>query len=108
VENQIAEKLREARALIERGWCQKDTAIDRKGNSVDVFSPLATRWCIYGAVAAITENNYVPADIADVLREGLPVGALVSQWNDTPGRTQAEVLDLFDRAIAKAEASVNV
>lgn len=54
-----------------------------------------------------------PASIArrvvwDVLADGRPkaISPAPIEWNDTPGRTQAEVLALLDRAIAAAQVSV--
>jgi hypothetical protein len=32
-------------------------------------------------------------------------GHCIPEWNDTPGRTQVEVVAAFDRAIALARAS---
>jgi hypothetical protein len=93
----VADKLREARALIERGWCQGDYVC---GTSV----------CVYGAIQATLygdpEDCSVTADEEEVvvlLKEATGSAALV-QWNDCPGRTQAEVLAAFDKAIQLAEA----
>jgi hypothetical protein len=92
MENQIAEKLKEARALIERGWCQK--SFEKDG-----------RYCIEGAVMTLYDSldtgQYKA--VLTALESEIDTVSLIS-WNDRRGRKQHEVLDLFDRAIAKAEA----
>lgn len=95
----VIEVLKESRALIEKGWCQIHTAVNHSGQSTWTGCPTACKWCAFGAVMAVTGDWNKPYAI---LRD-LTVGSL-AEWNDAPGRTQAEVLDLFDRAIAKAES----
>jgi hypothetical protein len=96
VGNQIAEKLREARALIERGWCQGSSSRNNEDGT--------TSYCLLGALSTVNKRYHVYYTAKDHVEEILEVPIPV--WNDAPGRTQAEVLDLFDRAIAKAEAGV--
>lgn len=98
----VADKLREARALIERGWTQ--------GNYVEEGC-----YCALGAIGmAVVGNPTAPSfmcgypAISGVVRAlGLPLGLRtssgVADWNDAPDRTQAEVLAVFDKAIALAE-----
>ena len=74
-----------ARNLVEAGWCQYAL---RSGD----------KYCALGALRACADNPYHE-------RYGLwhmehIINDYLWNWNDAPGRTQAEVVDLFDRAIA--------
>lgn len=103
-------KLKEARALIERGWCQGADAMTASGRSVFPEHGGAERWCAGGACAAAAKDREIERPIfrtmLDSLLRAIPEHRpmTVSFWNDEPGRTQAEVLALFDRAIAAEEA----
>jgi hypothetical protein len=102
VPNAVADKLREARALIERGWTQCRYAIDAKGVSVDVNSRKAVAWCATGALY----RSFEGADwreASDLLSE--VAGGYITCWNDSHIRTQAEVLAAFDAAIDLARAA---
>lgn len=97
----------EAQQKITEGWTQG--AYARMSNEVDdggkvpVDSPLATCWCIMGAVFAVTPAG-VPYRMAlDKLKEanGWEDTSNIIQWNDDPDRTQEQVLELFDKVIAQ-------
>jgi hypothetical protein len=101
-----------ARAKIEapERWTQGAYAKTAKRNKADPNSPRATCWCILGAVAAVTGDNPNRPDRA--ISSGLAAAAgvdayneCVIEWNDAPGRTHAEVLAAFDRAIAAADSA---
>ena len=67
-----------------------------KGNGR--VSPQAPRLCVLGACRR-------DADVAHALADALPNdwgGHLVHQFNDHPSTTHADIMALFDRAIAKA------
>jgi hypothetical protein len=95
----IAQVLTEARKLIAQGWTQGE--YKRVINGVEC-------WCISGAMGQASPD-YKPRDLAfaalfyalgdDDLY--LSSSSNLTEWNDTPGRTQEEVLALIDRAIAK-------
>jgi hypothetical protein len=94
------EVLRAARAKIEQGWTQH--AFARNGiEPVPSRSVTATCWC---AIGAITAANGSSSSSSEVFLERAVGTDDVPAWNDAPGRTQAEVLAAFDRAIALAEA----
>lgn len=95
----VIEVLTEARALVEQGWTQRAWARDRFGNAGMWDEPTACEWCLVGALASAGfGSGYNSA--WKILRE--LTGDPLSAFNDAPGRTQAEVLDLLDRAIARA------
>lgn len=87
-----------ARALVARGWTQRTNARDETGRPTDPRGPDAVCWCLSGAVHRVAPDAARHA--YQLLCKALDSPWAVD-WNDTPGRTQAEVLELFDRAIAR-------
>jgi hypothetical protein len=99
----VSTKLREARALIERGWCQFQLAHDAEGRERweyigtredDRFVPVS--WCAAGALKDAGAGALAVRAFREVV--GTPIS-----WNDAPERTQTDVLAAFDRAIELAE-----
>lgn len=88
--NAVADKLREARKLIERGWCQGEAQIGHQ-------------FCILGACGWASGDSDLYFDMREPLQKATGCEAL-SRWNDAPERTQAEVLAAFDKAIQLAES----
>ncbi len=89
VTNPVIEMLREGRAKIERGWCQRIS-----------LSPTGAV-CALGALSE--PSGFIKITAAtEALRAAAGAGHLseISRWNDSPERTQADVLALYDRAIA--------
>jgi len=90
-----------ARNRLEKGWCQGHfELVSEDGNSVE--------YCIYGAVnsaSSIMDTNDQAIDIANkavktiqfILNE-----EEIDKWNDTPGRTKEEVLEMMDKAIVRS------
>ena len=80
---------------IQRGWCQHVSAVDSGGDFCMPDSPTAARWCLIGAlVAAYPERNQHREAVTTKLMRKL--GHLqFARWNDTPGRTQAEVVTVL-------------
>lgn len=98
------EHLVAARALIARGWCQGADAKDAKGRAVDATSTRARSWCVLGAVVGADPKGFNSKTFAascDLLQSVVHQVSL-SAWNDYGRRTQADVLAVFDGAIAKA------
>jgi hypothetical protein len=65
-------------------------------------------WCISGAIDKAAPdykpNGLAFAALFHALRADdfyLSSSTNITEWNDTPGRTQEDVLALIDRAIAK-------
>jgi hypothetical protein len=89
----VAEVLRRARVqLAENGWCQ--------GEYVDGHG----RRCMVGAIMEVVEPwTPVFRKVERALEEVLPEPEDVPAFNDTPGRTYAEVDAAFEKAIALAE-----
>lgn len=106
-----SEVLRKARALIEKpeNWTQGVEARNVHGEDVSVLSHEACRWSLIGAVRyVVCSGDSYDSELSRAARQALRKAggmALLSDaydFNDT--HTHAEVLSLFDRAIAAAEA----
>lgn len=91
----VADKLREARALIERGWTRGE--FERAG-----------RVCLLGAVNRVAPVITLRIACLDTLSEvisGVPYwGSALAQWNDAQP-SKKPVLAAFDKAIELAEKS---
>ena len=96
-----SEVLRAARAKIEKAenWTQGVYARDSFRNPVEPWSQSACAWSVGGALFAAKSRGGEWRRAAKALSDQLPSG--VAHVDDI--RTHAEVLALFDRAIA-AEA----
>lgn len=88
-----AEKLRRARKLIE------DPAHWIKGASEDVIDG-RQRYCAVGALA--TQESWL-GEAYEALSTEVPSGWPVYLFNDDEATTHADVLALYDRAIAASE-----
>lgn len=83
-------------------WTQGDWAKNAEGESVEPTSPDATCWCVRGALAAASGDEYGIYGPASEYVERLV--QLPVHWNDTPGRTQSEVVAKLREAAALARA----
>jgi hypothetical protein len=92
-ESDTVEALKAARAMVRERWCPVGGADDEGGVC---------------AVLAVARQYPGPVDeyqhTLDFVRKAIG-GQCIPAWNDTPGRTQAEVEAAFDRAIALARAN---
>lgn len=101
----VKEDLVAARALVATGWTQGASALTVNGTETSPRASNAVCWCSVGAIFGGMQHAS-PDDEAQrfhlAKKALLPGGDPLSQWNDAPGRTQAEVIALFDRAIEEA------
>lgn len=95
------EILKAARELIAKPerWTRGCGARDASGEDVEARSDAAICWCAIGAIVRVSDDNPVPAEM--LLRRVLPDGGFISSFNDS--HDHAEVVALFDRAIASAQ-----
>jgi hypothetical protein len=95
------EILKAARELIAKPerWTRGCGARNASGQDVNAHSDDATCWCAIGAIVKVSDDNPVPAEM--LLRRALPDGGFISAFNDS--HDHAEVLALFDAAIASAQ-----
>jgi hypothetical protein len=104
-----ADTLRAARRLIEHpsNWVQGSMAQDEHGDEVDPTSENAVCWCSVGALDATAsrdEDAFRAATQLMAEATGKPRESL-TEWNDAPARTHADVLWAFANAIALAEGA---
>jgi len=97
-------RLVRARARVARGWTRVRSARRADGTPCTAADPQAAQWCARGALWAEGDlgdhaNRYLENDPC------VPHRA-VAAWNDAAGRTQAEVVALYDRAVARLLGSV--
>ena len=102
--------LREARELLSvaERWTKEGAFLDAAGRARWPGSPTATCFCMVGAVHHVqhlhgAEHYLAARDAVALLRDVLGPGVALVLWNDAPERTHAEVLVVFDRAIALAD-----
>ncbi len=95
------ETLKQARALIAKGWTQGAMARDKWGVRESAWSPCAASFCAIGAVRRACGPAHEIRDGTRALEERCKIP--LEDFNDS--HTQAEVLALFDRTIAELEGA---
>lgn len=98
--------LQETRKLVSWGWCQGSDARDSHGASVQPWDGRAASWSLLGALVAVLEREAAASGevpLQELAAALYPLADLVdtdslAAWNDDPRRSQAEVLDVLDRA----------
>ena len=105
----IKQRLRAARALIDTPakWTQGVNARDSDGLALSCFevdgSPSVVSRCAFGALMGACNLGEV-GEIAKHLMRSINYYGGISSWNDEQGRTHAEVMQAFDRAITEVVA----
>jgi len=98
----VTENLIAAKKLIEKeeNWTTGHYAVDDHGYDCTVLHKGATRFCSIGAVGRITGGNDCEKELAMLTKAVLeiPDGYAIHIFNDA--RTHAEVMAVWDRAIA--------
>ena len=97
-----ARLLRQAARFPDAAWLQHCTALDENGQYLPPESPLAVRHCALGRlikVSAAAGNSHAVSRLLPAVEARLPAPfANLSRWNDAPGRTAAEVRQVFRQA----------
>lgn len=99
------EVLKIGRARIARGWCRFSLAENSQGHSCDPEGLQAVAWCALGGL--MHDSHWGFSTAFDSLAAMLGSSHL-ADWNNQPHRTQADVLALYDKAIAAEEAKAHV
>jgi hypothetical protein len=102
-----AQILRDAAALVEKGWTQGCAAREIDGVFTGFSSGKASCWCVSGAIARaiydlggdVGSRSSVYPYLWTAIGTKFQAG-----WNDSPDRTQAEVVAALLRAAELAEA----
>ena len=99
--NETVKVLQDARARIARGWCQNALALDAAGQGVSPNDGTAVRWCMVGTLHVGTHWDSAWAKAFRAIQNEIAGDMLdrISTFNNTHSRE--EVLEIFDRAIAK-------
>lgn len=104
--NTTATILKAARDLIAKpeNWTQGANARTKSGDQVGIKDSDAACFCAIGAIWRVSDVDAMAEKARDFLRDELTLPKrFVSTFNDVS--THSEVLDLFSKAIAAAEAS---
>ena len=103
---ELLNNLRAVRAQITTPdrWTKGWFARDQYGNECRSQDSTATCWCIMGAITFVTPRDRKKlAIVKDVLSAHLPTWYCLSDFNDRPTTTHADIIALIDRAIATEE-----
>lgn len=99
-----------ARQLIASGWTQGAYARDESGKEIsDYFRERPAYYCVTGAILVADKSGDSMVAAFAFLHASLPpsneVCYSLPSYNDNPNTTQADVVALYDRAIALAQAA---
>ena len=110
-QDEIKQILREARALIgtPKQWTQGASQRNSIGISVARDHPDVATRCMAGAIegACPCADPHEQVEIFDFLMDSIDryegkFNLALSRWNDKTGRTHADVMQAFDRAIGES------
>src|SRR5437764_5359573 len=112
MEHGSVELLQRAGDLVRSGWSQHADARTVEGVEVQPWQDAAVSWSLVGALVAVLEEEAdhgrdLPLDdLAAALNElaGLIDADSLTNWNDEPSRTQAEVIATLEAAETAAAA----
>jgi hypothetical protein len=116
-----ADVLREARAVVAKGWCKHAFAVDSEEDVVPSMHPRACRRDVMGALNVATQtlrrgggsgvlmaSSIAHALLVLALRQRQSAGrdgeGVLAHFNDDPATKVEDVLELFDRVIAEEVA----
>ncbi len=100
--------LKDARGLVAASWTQHADARTAGGAAVKAWDSAAVSWSLLGALVASYERLLAAGDEALALTALASACVLLGEvldsdsltdWNDLPGRTQAQVLAALDAAL---------
>jgi len=105
-----------AHRLIESGWCRNADARDSGGLAVEPWDPHACSWSLLGALVAQTEPARIERGELELAALQQALAALanalladsLSEWNDCPGRTAADVTAVLSHAMDELRAPAAV
>lgn len=98
----VIEVLEAARARVEKGWGQGRAVSPLGGGPTCVGVAIERAFTNGGEVRNEARRMFCQAVAVSF---GAVYGGEIVEWNDTPGRTQADVLAAFDKAIALARSA---
>ena len=108
----LNEFLKHAKSLISDpdNWTKGNSARDAMGRPCRPTESKAKSFCVSGVLSRTwmkdNNNHIVLAEaIGTLLSVTQDNSSFLSIFNDRPGTTHSDVMDLFDRAIKKAESA---
>lgn len=99
--NENIKLLRKAKRLIKNGWCQHSYAETPNGPTFNWADPAATNFCAMGAIFKSRPDGISDNDICNVLEKlvyRIDKSTSVAVFNDEPGRTKEDIINLFTKA----------
>lgn len=96
--------LTKARALIVRGWTKYAFARDKHGHRVGPLAKTACRWCADGSLRAASGGIEAPVYKRALAALSGVMGGVAPTVNDAAETTKKDIVNAFDRAIAKAKS----
>lgn len=94
----VLETLIKARTLIKKGWIRGSFKREFKTGT-------RTRYCIIGAIRESSNKSLSKGEF--FIQRMMPPHIEITAWNDQKSRKKSEVIDLFDRAIAKRQLELS-
>ena len=97
--------LKRTKELINQGWTQHTLARDDRGMMAELEDASATSFCLLGGLYRACHEQGAGWWCEEVeaarslLKSRLDPAKSISEYNDTLGRTKAEVIDVLDRVI---------
>ena len=84
---------------LKQGWCQRTSRQRADGRVAGLGEP-AVRWCMIGAIRQAGSDYHITLHQSDMLQHQLhrAVSGNFVNWQDEPGRTQAEVVAVMEAA----------
>lgn len=108
--SEVVKVLERAKELLnEKGWCQGDLAKGAHGEVVDLLDPQAAAFCLVGAIRCQRDGTSTNARLSAGIYLANVVGCLRGDWltvpdyNDAPGRTKEEIMEVLTKAIELAK-----
>lgn len=109
----VLDVLVRAQKLVKQGWCQFDFAQDAQGQGTSsIGSDAACKFCAWGAIRHATWElesdlaRQIQLEVGATRALGMAIkgdtvcpGGTIAEWNDTFGRKQIDVLEVYDIAI---------
>lgn len=105
----ILEVLKKARALIDipEKWTKGYAARDKRDRPISFSAEGAVCFCLLGAIAKVTvgsQGGPAMASVTDFFQDLIPMPSSgIMLFNDNKFTTHADIMQLLDTAIAKAE-----
>lgn len=111
--DEVLRCLIEGRALIAKGWCQGPYATNAEGRSVCFSDPGAVNFCSSGALRRTMAALDIRIAAKILLSEATPPGTLSAfsntryiTYSDARSTTRADMLAMWDRAIAARRSAL--